>query len=87
VGLKVFSLFKISLENFFKVKFHFAKQLRIQPSEVEEMPYYEYHYMLDFLIKDIKEDNKRTQEQNDNQSGAKMPKMPNMPKIPAMRKY
>lgn len=59
----------------------------MQPSEIEEMPYYEYHYTLDFLIKDIKEENKRTQEQNDNQSGAKMPKMPNMPKIPAMRKY
>lgn len=54
------------------------------------MPYYEYHYMLDFLIKDIKEENKRTQEQNEKQGGASSPKMPNipkMPKIPTMRKY
>lgn len=65
------------------------KQLRMQPSEIEEMPYYEYHYTLDFLIKDIKEENRRTQEQNDSQksSAPKMPKMPSMPKIPTMRKY
>jgi hypothetical protein len=61
------------------------KHLRLQPSEVEQMPYYEYHYMLDYLIKDIKEQNKREQEQSDSQKSAMgSPKMPKIPKIPSV---
>ena len=86
----LFSLFKISLENFFKVKFHIYLKLRIQPSEIENLEYYEFHYLVKDLIEHIKEENKQNQGQNDATAGAmsgmKMPnmKMPNM-KMPKLK--
>lgn len=85
----LFSLFKISLENFFKTKFQIYLKLHTQPSELESMEYYEFHYLVKDLIDHIKEENKQNQGQNDATSGVmgnmKMPnlKMPNisMPKM------
>ena len=61
----------------------------MQPSELERLEYYEFHYLVKDLIEYIKEENKQNQGQNDAASGAmgnmKMPnmKMPsfNMPKM------
>lgn len=85
----LFSLFKISLENFFKTKFHIYLKLHVQPSELERMEYYEFHYLVKDMIEHIKEENKQNQGQNDATAGMmsniKMPnmKMPsiNMPKM------
>lgn len=61
----------------------------MQPSELEGMEYYEFHYLIKDLIDYVKEENKQNQGQNDATTGAmsgmKMPnmKMPsfNMPKM------
>jgi len=56
----------------------------MQPSELENLEYYEFHYLVKDLIEHIKEENKQNQGQNDAtagvMSGIKMPniKMPNI---------
>lgn len=58
--------------------------LRLQPSEIEALPFYEYHYIIKELSAMLKEQNKgnsKQQEQaNEQMAGMKMnnPKMPNM---------
>lgn len=82
---KVFSLFQISLENFFKTKFYLAHHIRLQPSEIEALPYYEYWYYVKHLTEHLKgqdsanrkEQDKYEEQSNDMKSQAKMPKMPN----------
>jgi len=76
-------LFKISLENFFKTKFYIYLKLHIQPSELEAMEYYEFHYLVKDLVEHIKEENKKNEEQNEAYKGAAMPKVPNL-KVPSM---
>jgi len=81
----LFSLFKISLENFFKVKFHIYLKLHIQPSELEKLEYYEFHYLVKELIEHIKAENKQNQGQNEAATGGMSGmKMPNM-KVPSMK--
>ena len=66
--------------------------LRIQPSEVEALPYYEYHYIvkeLSNMLKEQQKGNDRQSEQMNEQmasSKASMPKMPKLtqPKMPSM---
>ena len=57
----LFSLFQISLENYFKTITQLLYHLRLQPSEVMVMPYYEYEYILQNLI-DILEKKKDAEE-------------------------
>jgi len=84
-GSNLFSLFKISLENFFKTKFHIYLKLHIQPSELENLEYYEFYYLVKDLIANIKEENKQNQGQNDATSGAMGGmKMPNL-KVPTIK--
>ena len=91
---KVFSLFQISLENYFKTKFYLGIHLRMQPSEIENMYYYEYWYYVKNLSEYIKEKNKKqgdSQEQQSKQMSSMRsqytPKMPKTPKIstPSLR--
>ncbi len=85
----LFSLFKISLENFFKIRFYIYLHLGVQPSELNNMEYYEYHYVVKDLIEHLKKENEANKSQQDAasgmMSGMKMPsiKMPNM-KMPKM---
>jgi len=78
-------LFKISLENFFKVRFYIYKNLSIQPSELDKLEYYEFHYIVKDLVEDVKKENeanKGQQEGMGNMMGGM--KMPNM-SIPSMK--
>ena len=94
---KVFSLFQISLENFFKTKFYLGLHLHLQPGEIDNLDYYEYFYYVQNLSDHLKNQQKKEGEQNEqmqekygdykkhipNMSQYKSPKMPNikMPKI------
>lgn len=85
---KVFSLFQISLENFFKTKFYLAHHLRLQPSEIDSLPYYEYWYYVKHLSDHLKEQDKERRKEQDGQNAQyeqissmtkqSQPKMPNM---------
>jgi len=90
----ILSMFKINLENFFKAKLALYYHLRMQPSEIENMPYYEYEMTLENLQELLKEKhdaekgaNKSQQDSIPNYSKMagkfKSPKMPNI-KIPKM---
>lgn len=64
--------------------------LHIQPSELEQMEYYEYHYLIKDLTEHLKKESEanKGQQETTNQmmSGIKMPniKMPNM-KTPSLK--
>lgn len=61
--------------------------LRIQPSEVEALPFYEYHYTVKELSTMLKEQQKGNDKQNEQMSSmnTSTPKMPTMttPKMPS----
>jgi hypothetical protein len=82
-------LFQISLENFFKTKTYLLYHLRLQPSEVEKLPFYEYEYIVQNLIDILKEKQEAEENQHKSHSdvspsslmrdaGKSMPKMPSM---------
>ena len=77
-------MFKISLENFFKVRFYIYKNLSIQPSEIENIEYYEFHYIVKELIEMIKAENEQNKGEKDQaDSTMSSMKMPNL-KMPSM---
>jgi len=90
----LFRIFQISLENYFKIKFQLEKHLRLQPSEIEALPYYELEYTIENLIEDLKKRNKENDEQqndtlnnsahSDSMRSINSPKIPNMGKIPSI---
>jgi HEAT repeat protein len=57
----------------------------MQPSELENLEYYEFHYLVKDLVDYLKEENKQNQGQNDASSGMmNNMKVPNM-KVPNMK--
>ena len=63
-------------------------KLHIQPSELDNLEYYEFHYLVKDLVEHIKEENKQNEKQNEAQSsamGGMTPKIPSMPKISVPR--
>ena len=58
-------MFKIDILNYIKVKAILAKDLHIQPSEVEAMPAWEYELFMRELNNAIKEDNKRNEDEQE----------------------
>jgi hypothetical protein len=81
----LYSLFKISLENFFNTKFHIYNKLHIQPSELENMDFYEFHYLVKDLVDLMKKEAEANKGQSEQQQGmmSKM-KTPNI-KLPSMK--
>jgi hypothetical protein len=81
VESKAFSLFQISLENFFKAKFYLGFHLHLQPSEIDALDFYEYQYYVQNLTEHLKKQNKEEQEQNEQmqeQYSTQTPKVPKM---------
>ena len=54
-----FTLFQISLDNYFEIKLKFAKDYNISFSELEKLPFFEYQILLEKLNKEIEEKNKK----------------------------
>lgn len=59
----IFRLFAIDIHNFIYIKAILAKEFHIQPSELEQMPAWEYELFMKELNKAIKEENKRNKEE------------------------
>lgn len=58
----IFTLFKINIIEYVKVKAILAKQFHIQPSEIDNMPYWEYEIFVKH-INDLVENENNQQEQ------------------------
>ena len=56
-GYDLFSLFQISLENFFDVKFRLWKEHNLSLDWIEEIPFYEYQIWVDKLNELIEKQN------------------------------
>ena len=69
---KVFSLFQISLEHYFELKAALLKYARCQPSEVEQMPFYEVETLLDNL-KALSEKEEEERNKKDKRESGKTP--------------
>ena len=78
----LFSLFKISLQNYFKTKFYIYLKLHVQPTEIEQMDYYEFHYLVKDLTDHLKQEKEAHDKQNEQvNQGSSRYKQPNMPKM------
>jgi hypothetical protein len=53
----LFKCFQIDLRNFYKNRVYLQHHLHIQPSEINQLSYYEYQWMLKDLVDMIKEQN------------------------------
>ena len=60
-----FTLFQISLDNYFEIKLKLAKDHNISFSELEKLPYFEFQILLNKLNKEIDENNKRITQEKD----------------------
>ena len=93
----IYKLFAIDIINLVKTKAALSKNFRIQPSEIDAMPYWEFELYLKALNEQVEEENKANQEQMDKYkindtmkslSSGKTPGMPSsnsnmgMPKMP-----
>ena len=97
----LFSLFKIDIINYIKVKSILAKEFHIQPSEIDKMPAWEYELFMQEINNLVKEENERNQKEMDKSGYSKMndpnymkkmansqmPKMDNSFKMPSMPKF
>ena len=97
----LFSLFKIDIINYIKVKSILAKEFHIQPSEIDKMPAWEYELFMQEINSLVKEENERNQKEMDKSGYNKMndpnymkkmtnnqmPKMDNSFKMPSMPKF
>ena len=99
---QLFGAFQIDLRQYFKMRARLLHHMRLQPSEYEDKPFYEYQYYVKDLIDIIKE--KNNEESGDNKynvndtydkvkqdsskytKGMGANKMPKMPSMPKMPK-
>lgn len=82
----IFSLFKIDIINFIKVKAILAKEFHIQPSELEQMPAWEYELFMKEINAAVKEENDRNKQEMDKAGIDKAQKMSNPNNIAKMQK-
>lgn len=82
----IFSLFKINIINFIKVKAVLAKEFHIQPSELEVMPAWEYELFLKEINNIVKDENDRTKQEMDKAGIKDAQKMANPNNIARMQK-
>lgn len=97
IEMMIFSLFKIDIINFIKVKAILSKEFHIQPSELELMPAWEFELYMNQINEAVKEENERNKEEMDKAGINDAKKMTNpknigrmqnaaMPKMPEMPK-
>lgn len=87
----IMKLFMIDIINLIQTKAVLLKNFRLQPSEVDAMPYWEYEYLLLAINKQVQDENDRQQAEMDkykiNERMNAIPTSPpkfEMPKMPDM---
>lgn len=85
----IFSIIKIDLLHLVKIKSSLAKNFHIQPSEIDNMPMWEYELFIKYINESVKEENEEQQKEMDKYNindykNPKLPTAPKMPKIPKM---
>jgi hypothetical protein len=63
-GSDLFSLFQISLENYFDIKFRLWYEHRLDPNWIESIPFYEYQIWVDKLNEAIEKKNTESVEKD-----------------------
>jgi hypothetical protein len=71
----IISLFRIDILNYIKIKASFAKEFHIAPSELDNMPVWEYELFLKEINNMVKEENEKHQKEMDNNKYKDMQKM------------
>lgn len=61
----LFGLWKIDLMNFVKIKASLSKEFKIQPTEIDKMPMWEYELFLQHLNNLVKDENDSQQKEMD----------------------
>lgn len=61
----VYHLFQIDIPNLITIKVNLAKNFRLQPSEIDRMPFWEYEMFIKEFSERVEEENKEQQEQMD----------------------
>lgn len=68
IEFSIYNLFKIDVLNYIKIKALLAKEFHIQPSEVDNLPAWEYELFMKELNNLVKEENERNEKEM-NESG------------------
>ena len=58
-GTDLFSLFQISLANYFDIKFRLWEEYKLSIDSLEKLPFYEYQLFIDKLNEKIESENKK----------------------------
>ena len=61
-GTDLFSLFQISLANYFDIKFRLWDEFKLSIDHLEELPFYEYQLFIDKLNEKIERENKKNEQ-------------------------
>ena len=56
-GTDLFSLFQISLDNYFDIKFRLWDEFKLNIDNIENLPFYEYQLFIDKLNEKIEKEN------------------------------
>ena len=86
IEVVIFSLFKIDIINFLKVKAILSKEFHIQPSEIENMPVWEYELFIREINGIVKEENERNEKEMEKAGVKDAQKMTNPNNIMKMQK-
>ena len=61
-GSDLFSLFQISLANYFDIKFRLWEEFKLSIDTLESLPFYEYQLFIDKLNEKIERENKKVEQ-------------------------
>jgi hypothetical protein len=61
-GTDLFSLFQISLANYFDIKFRLWEEFKLSIDTLENLPFYEYQLFIDKLNEKIERENKKVEQ-------------------------
>lgn len=75
----LYSLYQVDVRNLVKNKLIIARDYHIQPSEIDELVFFEYEYILEDITKEQKEAEKKNKEEQKQYSGTG--KVPNYNQI------